>query len=259
MSKVTDAFHDHHQAIVRGLRERATAFENDHSLANGQAIVEFLKSDLLPHAFGEERFLYPLIARLLRAHGDPTATMVVDHEFLQSYVNQIEEAVRALTGQVAAERAAVGAKIHHLISELTTLLHVHLEKEERIYMPLLARYASLRQQQTTLARMHRAHHERAVATQESEQSEDVELSLDVRYVAPVDRHPLIFKTFAGLKPGEAFVLVNDHDPKPLYYQFEAEQPNQFSWNYLEQGPQVWRVQIGRLAPKPQSRGPEDGC
>ncbi|MDR7525880.1 MAG: DUF2249 domain-containing protein, partial [Armatimonadota bacterium] len=46
-------------------------------------------------------------------------------------------------------------------------------------------------------------------------------------------------------PGEAFELVNDHDPKPLYYQFAAELPGQFTWQYLEQGPEVWRVRIGK--------------
>jgi len=41
--------------------------------------------------------------------------------------------------------------------------------------------------------------------------------------------------------------VNDHDPKPLYYQLEAEYPKQFSWTYLESGPTVWRVEIGKFA------------
>jgi len=69
--------------------------------------------------------------------------------------------------------------------------------------------------------------------------------LDVRNVVPRERHTLIFDTYTGLKPGEAFILINDHDPRPLYYQFAAEHHGQFSWNYLEQGPEVWRVRIGR--------------
>lgn len=71
--------------------------------------------------------------------------------------------------------------------------------------------------------------------------------LDVRNVAPRERHGLIFDSFAGLKPGEALVLINDHDPRPLFYQFQAEHTGQFSWDYLEQGPEVWRVRIGRAA------------
>ena len=48
-----------------------------------------------------------------------------------------------------------------------------------------------------------------------------------------------------LAPQESFELVNDHDPKPLYYQLEADYSGQFSWDYLEAGPEVWRVRIGR--------------
>jgi len=71
--------------------------------------------------------------------------------------------------------------------------------------------------------------------------------VDVRNMIPRERHPLIFRTFAGLQPGQDFTLVNDHDPKPLYYQFQAELGSAFEWQYLEQGPEVWRVRIGRSA------------
>jgi uncharacterized protein (DUF2249 family) len=71
--------------------------------------------------------------------------------------------------------------------------------------------------------------------------------LDVRTDAPARRHELIFDTFAQLAPGTAFVLVNDHDPKPLYYQFAAEHPDDFEWRALEEGPEVWRIRIGRRA------------
>jgi uncharacterized protein (DUF2249 family) len=69
--------------------------------------------------------------------------------------------------------------------------------------------------------------------------------LDVRSHAPAQRHELIFATYNSLRPGEGYVLVNDHDPKPLYYQFAAEHDGEFTWEYLEQGPEVWRVEIGK--------------
>ena len=69
--------------------------------------------------------------------------------------------------------------------------------------------------------------------------------LDIRPIPPMNRHPLIFDQFEALKTDESFVLVNDHDPKPLFYQFQAERAGQFTWDYLEQGPQAWRVRIGR--------------
>lgn len=71
--------------------------------------------------------------------------------------------------------------------------------------------------------------------------------LDVRTEIPKRRHEMIFEAFTALAPGEAYELVNDHDPKPLRYQFEAEHTGEFTWEYLEQGPEVWRVRIGRAA------------
>ncbi|MDX1415242.1 MAG: DUF2249 domain-containing protein [Candidatus Promineifilaceae bacterium] len=72
-----------------------------------------------------------------------------------------------------------------------------------------------------------------------------ENTLDIRPIPPAQRHPLIFDRFEALEKGKSFVLINDHDPKPLFYQFQAERSDQFTWEYLEQGPQAWRVRIGR--------------
>ncbi len=69
--------------------------------------------------------------------------------------------------------------------------------------------------------------------------------IDVREIAPRERHPLIFRTFDELEPGSAFILVNDHEPRPLFYQFEIERQQQFAWDYLEEGPDVWRVRISK--------------
>jgi uncharacterized protein (DUF2249 family) len=42
-------------------------------------------------------------------------------------------------------------------------------------------------------------------------------------------------------------VVNDHDPKPLYYQFMAERQGQVGWDYLEEGLEVWRVCLAKTA------------
>jgi Uncharacterized conserved protein len=93
-----------------------------------------------------------------------------------------------------------------------------------------------------LARLHPTQ-----STDQAEQNTVSDRELDVRTEPPARRHELIFENYAALQPDEGFVLVNDHDPKPLYYQFEAEHHGEFSWQYLEQGPQTWRVRIGRTA------------
>lgn len=67
--------------------------------------------------------------------------------------------------------------------------------------------------------------------------------LNVTLLEPRLKHPTIFKQFDALQPGEAFQILNDHDPKPLYYQMIAERGNVFSWKYLKQGPQWWQVEI----------------
>ena len=69
--------------------------------------------------------------------------------------------------------------------------------------------------------------------------------IDIREIRPAERHPIIFQAFEALQPGEGFILINDHDPKPLFYQFKFEREGQFTWDYLEDGPQVWRVRIGK--------------
>ncbi len=71
--------------------------------------------------------------------------------------------------------------------------------------------------------------------------------VDVRTIPPRERHPLLFRTFDDLEAGQSFELVNDHDPKPLYYQFQVERAGTVEWEYLEQGPQTWRVRIGKVA------------
>lgn len=71
-------------------------------------------------------------------------------------------------------------------------------------------------------------------------------TIDARDYAPRDKHKVIFEMFYGLKVGEAMLLLNDHDPKPLYYQFSAEHPNTFDWTYQKSGPDVFEVLITKL-------------
>lgn len=68
-------------------------------------------------------------------------------------------------------------------------------------------------------------------------------TLDVRVIAPRLKHPSIFQGFDNLKKGESLTILNDHDPLPLFYQFKAERPDLFEWQYVEKGPKTWRVNI----------------
>jgi uncharacterized protein (DUF2249 family) len=69
--------------------------------------------------------------------------------------------------------------------------------------------------------------------------------IDVRPLHPRDKHPRIFQTFDSLAAGETMLLLNDHDPTPLKYQFAADRPDQYTWSPLEEGPVEWRIAIGK--------------
>lgn len=69
--------------------------------------------------------------------------------------------------------------------------------------------------------------------------------LNVSLIEPKLKHPTIFKHFDELEPGEEFMIDNDHDPKPLYYQLLGERGNIFTWEYVEEGPQRWKVRIAK--------------
>lgn len=78
-------------------------------------------------------------------------------------------------------------------------------------------------------------------------STDITNSIDVRTIAPRERHALIFGRFDTLQPAESLQLVNDHDPRPLYYQFQERYTGLFDWTYLQAGPALWRVEIRKTA------------
>lgn len=69
---------------------------------------------------------------------------------------------------------------------------------------------------------------------------------DVRPIPCRIKHGLIFQRWLDLPVGDHFVLLNDHDPVPLRYQFEAEFPGAVSWEYLERGPDDFRVKITKV-------------
>src|SRR6185437_11732440 len=159
-----------------------------------RTLLDFLQTELLPHARAEETTLY-IVPEQSRA-SLLVAAMLAEHTVLGRRIDQLVATTDGLS--TALEARAIEA-----------LFEVHLEKDNE-----------------------RAG-DRGPAGATS--------VLDVRPLAPIERHQRIFATFDALEPGAAFVLVNDHDPKPLGYQFAAEHAGHYSWDYLEQGPITWRV------------------
>jgi uncharacterized protein (DUF2249 family) len=67
--------------------------------------------------------------------------------------------------------------------------------------------------------------------------------MDVRPIPCSVKHSLIIRTWMALPVGDHFILLNDHDPVPLYYQFAAQWPGAFTWEHLVKGPEEFRVKI----------------
>lgn len=77
---------------------------------------------------------------------------------------------------------------------------------------------------------------------------NTKILIDVTKLVPQERHPAIFNAFDEIEPGDSVIIHNDHDPKPVYYQLLGLKGNCFSWSYLQQGPDVWEVEITKNLP-----------
>lgn len=72
-------------------------------------------------------------------------------------------------------------------------------------------------------------------------------TLDLRSLAPRDRHTTVFSTCQQMPLGAQFELINDHNPLPLQQQVQQQWGEQLSWQVLEAGPSEWRVRVQRVA------------
>lgn len=73
-----------------------------------------------------------------------------------------------------------------------------------------------------------------------------QLHLDVRPVEPKHRYERIMGAYESLAVGETMELVVDHDPQCMYYTLRATRGvDAFTFEYLENGPETWRVLVCR--------------
>ncbi|MGH3397394.1 MAG: DUF2249 domain-containing protein [Streptosporangiaceae bacterium] len=80
-----------------------------------------------------------------------------------------------------------------------------------------------------------------------------EQELDVRPLGKPDKHPAIFAAYQALAAGDAFVLVNNHDPRHLRDEFETDYPGSYGWEYVARGREAWRIRISKLTSTPLPR------
>lgn len=250
-SAAVEAVRQHHAELAGALAAHTEALlsaaaQGDASAAGSarHTLVSWCQRDLLPHALAEEQAMYPL------AREDERARLLVEAMLAEH---------RVITGLVAAVRDG-RTPVHAAASAqaLRVVFDSHLAKEDDQILPLLAAAPQVSLQEV-LGGMHEllghaAGHEHADERHggcggscSCGESDPVGVfpELDARVVPHAIRHATIFGALDAVKPGGGLVLIAPHDPIPLLQQVEQRAPRAFSVEYLERGPEAWRIAFTR--------------
>ena len=207
-------------------------------------LVRWCRTELLPHAAAEETTLYA--AARDRVEGRLLVeSMLREHSVLIGLVDEIEGASSSVA-QAAAARA------------LHVMFDAHLDKENAFVLPLLVSATDV-----SVAQLLEGMHEligggdvdgRAASAEAADPAHDCGChepdiagypELDARAVPHAIRHATVFGALDGVRANGGLVLVAPHDPKPLLAQLERRNPGEFTVEYLERGPEAWRLALVR--------------
>lgn len=194
-------------------------------------LATWARTSLLPHAEAEERSLYPAAAELAELTV-LTREMVAEHRVIRELVDKL--AAATAPGEIVA---AAGA--------LEAVLGIHLHKENEILLPALVASPD-----HSVAQLLEGMHE-ILGTPATDHAcacghdADATPELDARSIPHAIRHATIFGALDTLAPGHALVLLAPHDPRPLLAQLEQRAPDTFDVEYLQRGPDTWRLRFRR--------------
>lgn len=238
--------------LARRVADAAAAADADAAFAARDELVRWAEGNLVPHALAEEKAMYP------PAHQDIQARLLIDAMLAEHQL--ILGLVASLKAAPTPVRAAAEARA------LSVTFESHLAKENEQVLPLLAASPEV-SLAAALAGMHellggghhhdadRVAHDDAPATQGGcgggcacGETDGPDLpELDARTVPHAIRHATIFGALDAVRPGGGMVLVAPHDPLPLLRQLEDRAPGAYSVDYLERGPEAWRLRFVRVA------------
>lgn len=206
-------------------------------------LLAWCRTDLVPHALAEESALYP--AGLERVESRLLVTaMLAEHRVILSLVDALAD-----TGDLVSAAAVATA--------LRVIFESHLSKENELLLPVLIAATDV-----SVAELLDGMHQ-SLGVAEPAQEEDAAVGhdhaacgcgevdsagfpeLDARAVPHAIRHATVFGALDAVRPGHGLVLVAPHDPLPLLAQIQQRHPNIFDVDYLERGPEAWRLAIVR--------------
>jgi len=217
-------------AASRGDRVSAAAAQSD--------LVAWCEAELVPHALAEEKAMYP------SAHAISEGRLLVDGMLGEHLV--ITSLVKELAAGTDMVRGAAAARALQVVFES------HLAKENELVLPLLTTSPHV-----SVAELLGGMHELLGAiTPEEDESGGHNCGcgevdgpgypeLDARAVPHAIRHATVFGALDSVQPGAGMILVAPHDPVPLLAQIEQRSPGMFEVDYLERGPEAWRLTFVR--------------
>lgn len=239
-------FMQEHEVILANLKELGDLIKRLKSLNSFESMgqdLEKLKAlahhlvETEIHHQREEEALFPALEK----HDivEPPSIMKMDHvEFRKRKKELYQLSHRAQEHDFSEFRD----KVIELAEYLTRELESHIFKENNILYQIALQVLNPEEWD----RIKRLCDEIGYCCFTPEDQKEVKkemVDLDLRPIMPFERHELIFQKWDALRPGETLRITNDHDPKPLHYQFEAEYKGKYEWEYEQQGPKDWIVKI----------------
>jgi uncharacterized protein (DUF2249 family) len=237
-ARMSGALAAHTEALVGSVARSALGAADNAR----RELAQWCRAELLPHAMAEEQDMYPA-ARATAEGRLLVEAMLGEHRVLIDLVRQLEYD----TDRFGAAAAATA---------LRTLFESHLAKENELILPLLLTLPGV-----SVAELLGGMHELLGATMEEHGSAgrdghscacgDHDSSalpeLDARSIPHAIRHATVFGALDTVGVGGGLVLLAPHDPRPLLHQIGDRWPGRFEVEYLERGPETWRLSLTRSA------------
>lgn len=192
------------------------------------------------HHQREEDVLFPYLEK--HDIREPSEIMRVEHvEFRARKQQLLELAANPRNHSFDEFREKVTEAGRYLVAELES----HIFKEDNILYQMALQTFTAQEWEEVKAACDRIGYCCFTPGVESGSSQKT-VELDIRKLSPWERHPRIFSVWDELQSGDSIRIINDHDPKPLYYQMEAEAKGTFSWRYDQKGPVDWVFTMTKL-------------
>jgi uncharacterized protein (DUF2249 family)/hemerythrin-like domain-containing protein len=241
---------EEHQAILAtldSLEQASRRLETAPSLESVRDQLERLRraagllQETESHHRREEEVIFPRLVRL--GIVEPPALMREDHERFRRRKQRLAALVALAEQAVRVERAAGADGLdfglwrcetvdhaQHLVRELAS----HILKEDNVlYRAALKAFSAGDWEEV------RGESDAIGYCRFDPEPAAPAVELDMRAIPLLQRQARILSAWRELPTGGLLRLINDREPRPLFYLFQATQRGRFGWRYEKAGPEEW--------------------